>query len=413
MDRDSSPDLLKQGTSRSVRLERGTPGQPGGERIVKRFHSREFLLPRSLGPLGLLDRDRRRAAREYRVLRALHEGGLAVPRPLALAAAPAGGWEVRMEYVSGAVPLIEVFLGASPWPAPPALLARQLGTLVAALHGAGLRHADLHAGNVLVGAGPPVAIDFHKARVLERPERGFPRAVARHLTQLVAGSREFVPPSFRTRFFTAWRRALPAELRARLPEPRVLIERVEASGRLQRREVVHDRRLRWTRPGSACRAVAHRDAFVAVDTPEGLFEELAGAGPGPRTLSNGAPVLIVAGEADAVRRGWYAAARMHEHRLPCGRPLAVALDGAPWFALELPREARPLAERDQSPWAALDSLAQAFEDRGVAPLGAGPEHLFLDRDGAALIAGVPGLTQARDAAARWLEDTVAQASARD
>lgn len=384
MDRESSPDLLKQGCSRSVRLEHGGPGQPHADRIVKLFKSRGPTLP---GPLSALDRDHRRAKREYEVLLALSEAGLAVPRPLGLAPGSDGGWEVSMQRIPDAPPLIDLFTGAAPWPRFPARLARELGTLLAQLHTAGVRHADLHAGNVLVGAGPPVAIDFHKARISAHPERGFARAATRNLTQLVSGSREFVSPLFRARFFLAWRRALPAELRAHLPQPAALVRSVEAAGRLLRRDVVHRRRLRWTRDGTACRPHGS-EGFVARGVDPALFDLLAGAEPGrqPDPLDPTREVLVISGDERAVRRGWYAAARVFEHQLPCAPPLAVALGPSPWFALALPTGARPATEGE------AEALSAAFENRGLSPLPPGSAHVLSDEHGVAHAAGLPHLT---------------------
>ena len=407
MDRDSSPDLLKQGVARSVRVERGLAG---GDRVVKLFRSRGTLTAR-LG--GLAGRDRSRAAREHDVLAALHARGLAVPRPLALARAEGGGWEVSMERIADAVPLSEVFDGLHPWPSEPGRLAAQLGRLLADLHAAGVRHADLHPGNVLGGARRPVAIDFHTARLVVRPERGFARAAARNLVQLVAGAREVVTPRTRARFFAAWRRALPDALRAALPDPLPWLEVAEREGRLLRRAVVRDRRRRWTRDGTACHALPGGTEFIAVDPRAAIadktqvrrrFAEVAalaerglGLHASPRDPSR--RVRIVAGEHAEVRLGWYAAARLWEHRLPAARPLAAALGDAPWFAVEVPASAS--ADREPST-AAVCALADALADRGVAPTTAEWDHVLVDATGKAVLAGVPDLTEHDDGARRWL-----------
>ena len=409
MDRDSSPEVLKQGVARSVRLVRGGAGEAGdGDRIVKLFRSRRGL-PALLAGLAPLDRDRVRAAREHDVLTALYARGIRVPRPLGLAPADGGGWEVTMECIPDAVPLADLFDGRSPWPRSPNRVAVELGRLLADLHAAGVRHADLHAGNVLVGDGRPVAIDFHKARIVERPERGFARAASRNLTQLVAGSREAVEPGFRARFATAWRRALPDRLRAALPEPRALAASVERAGRLLRREVVLARRRRWTRDGTACHALSDERGFTALDVPgqritadvaEQRFDALArlGAGLHPHPHDPDRRVLVVEGESASLRAAWYAAARLWEHRLPCGRPLAVSLSDSAWFALEVPADAQP--DRALAP-DALHALAAALADRGVAPTIADRAHVFVDARGDALLVGVPDLAQVEDAARRW------------
>ena len=148
--------------------------QPAGEGavVIKRFHHPH---------LGAW-RDRSRARAEHRALALLHAAGLRVPAPLGVERTPAG-WTVRMEHVEGAVSLGSLLHGDEPPPGGwPRLMAR-LGRLLAGLHGAGVEHTDLHAGNVLVDPlGRAWLIDFHGARCRQqrlehlrtawRPRRG-------------------------------------------------------------------------------------------------------------------------------------------------------------------------------------------------------------------------------------------------
>jgi tRNA A-37 threonylcarbamoyl transferase component Bud32 len=101
------------------------------------------------------------ADREWRALGALHAAGLPVPAPLALGALPDGDRLLAMAWVD-AVPFEAALRAAAP-AARRALLAA-LGALVAQLHAVGWVHGDLHAGNLLVRSGAPIALDWQRAR---------------------------------------------------------------------------------------------------------------------------------------------------------------------------------------------------------------------------------------------------------
>jgi tRNA A-37 threonylcarbamoyl transferase component Bud32 len=350
--------LLKQGLSRSVRVG------PDG-RVVKRFHRR----PLSLG------RDRARAEREYEVLRALDAAGLPVPRPLELRAGEDGAYEVVMEWLDGAASLQSILDGETRWPIEPERLARALGRLLAALHGLGLEHPDLHAGNVLVlPDGELRAIDFHKARLGEGLDAA---ALESDLVQLAAGTREFVGPRFRARFLIEWYRAVARE---DLPPRGELARRVEAAARPHRLAVVHRRRRRWTRAGTACREL------------EGLNEGFVRVGVEPARVTtigrdrSGVLVIERLTWRDA-RRAWYAAARLYEHRVPCAPPLCLVRRPAPWLALELPAGGRPMVTGETG----LAPLAAQLIDRGLDLSELRPEHLWVDGRGRPFVAGLPAL----------------------
>jgi 3-deoxy-D-manno-octulosonic acid kinase len=105
-----------------------------------------------------------RSVREYALLRTMRELDLPVPLPLA------AGWHregihYRCALITQRLPGVESFVAivaargnGAPWTAVGATLAR--------FHARGLRHADLNAHNVLIGANDEVhVIDWDKGRV--------------------------------------------------------------------------------------------------------------------------------------------------------------------------------------------------------------------------------------------------------
>jgi tRNA A-37 threonylcarbamoyl transferase component Bud32 len=122
---------------------------------------------------GRLDRLRRRllgrspARREVACLRRAREIGLPVPRVLEPDPTLAGQGEevVVLEEIPDATPLDAAVLEGALVGAARRRTARALGTLIRKAHDAGLRHPDLHAGNVLLSArGKLWLIDLHRAR---------------------------------------------------------------------------------------------------------------------------------------------------------------------------------------------------------------------------------------------------------
>src|SRR5262245_7523789 len=193
---------------------------PGEARILKSGPARSLLLDATTTPATVIKRfhhprpwsavlDRRRAQREFELLRRLHERGVGVPCPLSFGRGERG-WEVRMRCIEGATPLAELLRRREPPPGGwPALLSA-LGELLAEVQGAGVEHPDLHPGNALVDPrGRPFLLDFHAAR--ERTVDA--RAMLAALVACAAAGRETLGAVDRARFLAAWYRATPAARR--------------------------------------------------------------------------------------------------------------------------------------------------------------------------------------------------------
>lgn len=156
---DPLPGALGRGGVRVLQLD-------GVAAVVRRYRRggalRRFLPDRF--------RSADRAFRELELSVALRAEGLPIPEPLAaLARRTRFGWELALatRLVAGARPL-PAFVAEHPGLRRATL--RAAGALVARAFAAGLRHADLHPGNVLARAandGEPelVLIDLDRARL--------------------------------------------------------------------------------------------------------------------------------------------------------------------------------------------------------------------------------------------------------
>jgi len=385
----------------------------GSLRVIKRFERH--------GPLASAH-DRRRARREFALLSALHARGLPVPRPLGVERRDAG-WEVAMEWIANARPLDQA-LAETAGGAADGRLARALGTLLAELHRAGLDHPDLHLGNVLVdGGGHPFAVDFHKARLVRElsPARRLADLVA-----LAASSRERVSRRFRARAFLSWARALDAHSgQIAIPgaERSELVRVIEARALRMRRERVRRRQARWTREGTACRAIeGELRGFERADLPQGFAAALAShagakALEGDRTLCERSgrdgrlALLLGRGLGASVLRGWYAAARLTEHGVHAARPLCLVRSPGPWAALELPPGAATIAASTPVATDALRAcgeLCGALLERGLRLDPVRLDELWIDARRRAAAAGALRLAPAgprerRAIAEEWIE----------
>ena len=115
-----------------------------------------------------------RALDEWRALHHFRRQGIPAPRPVAFGEERSGGILRRagliMESIVDAVPLPRWLERNQAGTSPRVALLRGLGEMVARMHGAGVDHGDLHAGNLLVrerpGADDEVCIiDLHTCRI--------------------------------------------------------------------------------------------------------------------------------------------------------------------------------------------------------------------------------------------------------
>lgn len=364
------PTILKRNLNRTVTRAREADGR---EVVIKRFHAEGAL--RRLG-------DRGRARREYASLARLRAEGVAVPTPLAWRRRD-GAWELVAEWIPDTHTLGELMSENPHSLARDARLPLDLGRLLASVHACGLDHRDLHPGNVLIGEGGGVwLIDLGGARFRRR--FGAPLMV-RDLIILCAGVREILPAGFRTRFFSAWWSALPARLRAALPERRTLIEGLEARARGRRRAVVLDNRARWLRESGVCRrSNADGHALLVTREPDRLGDE---------------PVLVRVHS----RERWADSGRAADHAIPCARPLRLREGSDVEGLLGLPAGAERCDRRQAPPSGRLffgaGLLLGILRDRGLDLAELRADALWVDGDGQLFLGPGPRL-EARHGA-RW------------
>jgi 3-deoxy-D-manno-octulosonic acid kinase len=173
--------------------------ESGAHRWVLRHYRRGGFMARISADRYLWTGERRvRAFTEYRLLARLMDLGLPVPRPLA-ARYRRAGWSYRCDLITqrieGAQPLsarlAACALGEAIW--------RDVGSLIARLHRAGVDHADLNAHNILLdGEGTISVIDFDRGR-MRAPGRWPMRNLRRLNRSLAKISRDLPPDRFSPR----------------------------------------------------------------------------------------------------------------------------------------------------------------------------------------------------------------------
>jgi tRNA A-37 threonylcarbamoyl transferase component Bud32 len=319
-------------------------------RLVKAFHH-----PRWLGALW----DRRRARREFEVLRHLEERGVPVPHALEVRRGERG-FEVVMEAVPGARSLEELRRERRTPASGFERLLAELGAALARLQAAEVDELDLHLGNVLVdGAGRARLVDFHQASWRTPGKRR--RDPLELLVHAAALGREIFPARSRLRFLAHWRRE-----RRRLGEPDLSfaaadLAALEDRARRERRELVERGAGRWLRDSSRVRVVRSRGS-VLVERRE---PPVAGAPP---------PLVLTGLAHEETRARWLSAARLEEHGLPVLRPLRLELARAgASLTFERATLAPPLPPED--PHASLGRLLGLLHDRGLDVERLGPEDL--------------------------------------
>lgn len=345
--------MLKQGALRSVwrTLEDGVPA------VAKRWE-----------PAGTWRglRARRSARREFELLGRLLALGLPVPRPLALrqrGTAP----ELVTAFVEG-VELGERLRS----PAGPEL-AEHLGRALARAQRLGLRHTDLHAGNVLVDThGEAWLIDAGGAS-LGTPLAGAEREEA--LVMVCADLRERTRRSWRARALRAYHAELGLEDCADQSR------RIEARAQERRRTVIAHAQRRWLRDSSSCvRSDGPQGTRLSARTGAGALERIWSLS--PRTPSR-------------ARALWLAAVRLCDHGLRCARPLEWSQGAPARVDFALPLEARACALE-----AALAELEPLLGDRGLAIEPSADLCAFRDARGAAILAGAEHIRE-RGGSAPW------------
>ena len=333
--------MLKRGAERSVRRT-SEAGEPAA---LKRWEPR--------GAWRAL-RVRRLARREFELLGRLHALGLPVPRPLALRLGRAGP-ELASAWVEGVELGQCLSAGADP------ALAERLGELLARAHQLGLRHTDLHVGNVLVdAAGAPWLVDAGGASLgaaLSQSER------ADALVMVCADLRERTSHAWRARAWRAYRTGLG------LAESTREAQAIEALAQERRRDVVRRAQRRWLRDSSSCTQRVGSAGSVLASRDLQL---------------SGNEVLELRPRSNArARRLWLAAVRLCDHGLACARPLLWFQAGEPRVYLGLPRFAEPAVLET-----VLAELEPKLRDRGLELLPSADLRAWRDEHGRPWVSGV-------------------------
>lgn len=143
-------DVLGRGAVFTLPLRDGT--------AIVREYRRGGIVRRALSSGTLVNRPRR----EWEVLTHVHRRGLPVPQPLAVV------WQRRWGLVHGAIATRRVhaqslidFLKTEHADRDATL--HRVGEVIRYMHELGVYHADLHAGNILVGDNEVYIVDFDRA----------------------------------------------------------------------------------------------------------------------------------------------------------------------------------------------------------------------------------------------------------
>lgn len=313
-----------------------------GAAVEKRWHHP--------GPLGRL-LDGWRARREARRLRALLERGIRVPRVLAQR-----GATLELEWIEGARDLEQALAR------PEAGLARKLGQWLNQLAEAGIEHADLHPGNVLLDVRQePWLIDMAAVRIgaaLQRPRRD------RQLQQFLSGIVELAGPDFVNELLLA-------------SDPSGAAAEHLGMARLLRRASVRRELDRWLRASSRCRTEGRNlEARPLLPEPFVRLRYERESEPEMQAL-------------------WLCAARLFEHGIPSARPLRWRREAPASVELALPLDAQAMPVRE-----GLDQLEPRLRERGLRI----PEHSGLkcarDASGAVWLIGVRHIED-REGPAPW------------
>jgi len=138
---------------------------PWGEAVLRTYHRGGMVRYLSASSYVYTGADRTRPFAEWRVNRRLLDAGLPVPEPLAAA------FERHGPFYQGAL-LTRLIPDADPLPKAAGRMASQdwknLGEMLGSAAGAGLRHPDLNANNILMdSAGKFWLLDFDRAWIAD------------------------------------------------------------------------------------------------------------------------------------------------------------------------------------------------------------------------------------------------------
>ena len=363
---------LKRGLHRAVELR---PLPDGAAVVVKHFRSRGLL--RRLG-------DRRRALRERRLLEELEAAGASVPRPVDLGYEQ-GSWRLTMTAVERATSLADLLrrtTGLSP------RVARSLGRAIGRAHALGLRHGDLHGGNMLVdGSGRAWIIDLASARRTSGAEEALLRE---DLVSLLADSLERCSRTEILAFAAAWLAEQPEARRAAWAEPGHL-DGLVAEARVHRRRSLRRHADRWTRPSGLCdeHSVAAGSLLVARDAPPGLDEPGSLLALLEHTDEDALPPGLVVDSGPGTVGRWTRLGLARQHGLPALQPVALLRGGVGERALlHAPPGSRPMAASEEA-----RPLQAELAERGYA---AETDALWHTPEGQVLLG--PGCSLMEDAA---------------
>jgi 3-deoxy-D-manno-octulosonic acid kinase len=128
------------------------------------------------GLIGKLVRDlyvwvgaeRTRAFAEWRLLHSLRAQGFPVPTPVAARFVRAGLF-YRADLITEALPATRTLADSLTGAMLTEEVWKKVGAMIAKMHRAGVRHADLNAHNILLGEGAKVfVLDFDRGRIVPR-----------------------------------------------------------------------------------------------------------------------------------------------------------------------------------------------------------------------------------------------------
>lgn len=138
---------------------------PFGACVLRHYHRGGLVAHINADRYLWTGRKRTRSFREFRLLKDLHEAGLAVPPPL-LARYLRNGLYYRADLITRQIPGARTLAERLAAKELDAALAARVGRTLASFHAHGAWHADLNAHNLLVDpSGKPWLIDFDRCRI--------------------------------------------------------------------------------------------------------------------------------------------------------------------------------------------------------------------------------------------------------